>query len=875
MKLSQRIGCILFAASLVSSAPFAQSPAEPVVEFVPDDWLVVGGVDARGRRPFRPDAVLRQVLLEGRVPEEGASVEGESGKSKWKRAAPDSESGRLALERGGYAWTSFEAQSGRVVLARLNGASTLIVNGTPYAGDVYGYGFPGVPVTLAAGRNRVLVTGARGSFELAFRDPASPVLIGTWDCVVPDMPVGAPGVQVAGLLVVNASATRQAGLRVRGGGGQSAFQLVESSNFDLAPGEMLQVALELRPDGESEVFSSPGEAELPLEVLAQDESELARSAIAVPIRKPDGARRYTFVSHIDNSVQEYCVLPPGRPDAADDEQAESAPERLLLSLHGASVEAWNQVTSYGALPDFWIVAPTNRRPFGFDWQDWGRLDAYEVLDHALRQTGVDRRRVYLSGHSMGGHGTWHLGANDPDGFAALAPSAGWRSFDSYGGRPAGERSALWHAADAASNTEALLSNLVPQAIYVLHSDADESVPVEEARAMVELLRDAGADPGLHIEEGRGHWWDAGGEPGADCLHWPPFFELFRSVEIPDAPSSIAFATVSPGVDARHHWVRVEQVFDYGRPARFRGRWDSEGKTVHFEAENIRLMRLSGPAVGARRVLTEENGREVERNVVGDAAAGGEIRLVARRVEDADSGVIEIHWSAERVALETPLLTELARGVPFGEAHFATGRAKSSRSVGPLKRAFERSFALVVPTAGTPAENGAAFERARYDAQVWRYRGNGNAPLVRDSDLVADPVRFAGRNLILYGNADTNRAWAQVVPEDAPFDVRRDRVRLGEREWEGAELGLLVVYPRAGEPAAEAALVACLAATGPEANLLATTLAPFVSGVGYPDYVVFDAEVLSAGDGGVRAAGFFDSAWALAPETVPAASEPPR
>ena len=23
-----------------------------------------------------------------------------------------------------------------------------------------------------------------------------------------------------------------------------------------------------------------------------------------------------------------------------------------------------------------VVAPTNRRPFGFDWQDWGRLDAY-------------------------------------------------------------------------------------------------------------------------------------------------------------------------------------------------------------------------------------------------------------------------------------------------------------------------------------------------------------------------------------------------------------------------------------------------------------------------------------------------------------------
>ena len=60
----------------------------------------------------------------------------------------------------------------------------------------------------------------------------------------------------------------------------------------------------------------------------------------------------------------------------------------MLTLHGASVDAFNQARSYSPKPDLWIVAPTNRRPFGFDWQDWGRLDAYEVLDHALDLTGA-------------------------------------------------------------------------------------------------------------------------------------------------------------------------------------------------------------------------------------------------------------------------------------------------------------------------------------------------------------------------------------------------------------------------------------------------------------------------------------------------------
>ena len=78
---------------------------------------------------------------------------------------------------------------------------------------------------------------------------------------------------------------------------------------------------------------------------------------------------------------------------------------LILSLHGAGVHPWGQASSYAPKPDFWVVATTNRRKFGFDWQDWGRRDAYDVLAVALLISGVDRRYVYVTGHSMGGHGT--------------------------------------------------------------------------------------------------------------------------------------------------------------------------------------------------------------------------------------------------------------------------------------------------------------------------------------------------------------------------------------------------------------------------------------------------------------------------------------
>ena len=57
-------------------------------------------------------------------------------------------------------------------------------------------------------------------------------------------------------------------------------------------------------------------------------------------------------------------------------------------------------------------------------------------------------------------------------------------------------------------------------------------------------------------------------------------------------------------------------------------------------------------------------------------------------------------------------------------------------------------------------------------------------------------------------------------------------------------------------------VGAFAATGTRGARLGYTLAPFLSGVGYPDYVVFTSAVLGEGDGGVRAAGWFDAAWGL-------------
>ena len=166
----------------------------------------------------------------------------------------------------------------------------------------------------------------------------------------------------------------------------------------------------------------------------------------VEVVTPDEDRKETFVSGIDGSVQYYAVSP-----AVSDSALNPA---LVLSLHGASVEAIGQARAYS--PKNWaaVVAPTNRRPFGFDWEDWGRLDALEVLEIEQNRTQYNPDQVYLTGHSMGGHGTWQLGATFPDKWGAIAPCAGWYSFWSYGGKEEpDELSSIQKLLGRASNPE--------------------------------------------------------------------------------------------------------------------------------------------------------------------------------------------------------------------------------------------------------------------------------------------------------------------------------------------------------------------------------------------------------------------------------------
>jgi len=120
--------------------------------------------------------------------------------------------------------------------------------------------------------------------------------------------------------------------------------------------------------------------------------------------------------------------------------------------------------------------------------------AVAALDAVMQAEPVDAGRVYLTGLSMGGYGSWDLAARMPERFAALIPICG-------------------------GGDEATAATLKPLPIWCFHGDADTVVPVERSRTMVEAVKAAGGTVQYTEFTGVGHdsWTPAYRDPAT--LEW--------------------------------------------------------------------------------------------------------------------------------------------------------------------------------------------------------------------------------------------------------------------------------------------------------------------------------------------------------------------
>ena len=176
---------------------------------------------------------------------------------------------------------------------------------------------------------------------------------------------------------------------------------------------------------------------------------------------------------------------------------------LMLFLHGAGERGTNiqKVAVHGppkivrTMKDFPFILVSPQCPEGRTWRD---EELMALLDAMIAKYQVNTNRIYLTGLSMGGYGSWSLGTKYPERFAAIAPICG-----------GGEQIAVLLVP---KQKKAALNSL---GVWAFHGAKDTAVPLEESQRMTNvLMRAGGKDVKLTVYPEAGHdsWTQAYSEP---------------------------------------------------------------------------------------------------------------------------------------------------------------------------------------------------------------------------------------------------------------------------------------------------------------------------------------------------------------------------
>jgi len=219
-------------------------------------------------------------------------------------------------------------------------------------------------------------------------------------------------------------------------------------------------------------------------------------------RAPELAARFTYHTYksADGEFMPYRLFTPNDP-----EKGRRYP--LVVFLHGSSGSGTDNekqlqgASMFGGLiwaadenqkrHPCYIVAPQSdvnwpcvtlhegERPKLCPGLGRGAKSAFGIVDKLLAEEPIDPARIYVTGHSMGGAGTWHMIAQRPDFFAAAVPVCG-----------------LPDRSTAASLKD------IP--IWNFHGEVDDIEPVETSRLMIEAIRKAEGHPAYTEYPGVGH-----------------------------------------------------------------------------------------------------------------------------------------------------------------------------------------------------------------------------------------------------------------------------------------------------------------------------------------------------------------------------------
>ncbi len=667
----------------------------------------------------------------------------------------------------GYAATTIEVDEPTVLVAEMNGIYELFAGGQPYSGDIYGDNYL-VPVPLEPGNNQLVVryTG-RTAPKVTLTEASGDIAIDKTDASYPHLRVGHDAEKPLGLHVLNLTGRSLTDVTA---------EVVENEHFEatsrefpaIGPDTRNQLGFQLVPKSE---WSEPDTTiTVQLRVDACELEEAYEFEYELKTRAATKHFRQTFTSPIDGSVQYYGVRPPENYQAGSE-------YGMVMSLHGAGVDGGGLVSSYSDKDWAWIISPTNRRPFGFNWEEWGHFNALASLEDAKSRWAVNDERVHITGHSMGGHGTWHVGVHNPGEFATIVPSAGWESIYSYPpGRSSNRPDGTLARARAHSDTKEYLSNIKRRSVYVIHGKDDNNVPTAEGEKMCQKAKDIipkDDDVKCHFEPGAEHWWDGDAAEGTDCVDWPDAWTMMENTTLDPTELEFDYKTPGPWYGPTHSYVKVDS-----------------SETPMQDVE------LTSTKVDDQKVeLTTTNVRSLELD--GDALQAKGIQKIT-----VDGDTQQVTQGTMRIGPEA---------------------GKNAEQHGPLNQVYRSPFCFVYPFDGSDYFR----KYATFLASSWSVRGNGYACAMPFEKL--DESTREDYNIIYVG-LDPDRA---DLPQDRPFSWDGTDFGVGQHTY--TTITAVSAFPEDDDMAA-----AIFARPQNENLLLHPLFMPFNSRRSMPDFMVLEA-----------------------------------
>ncbi len=446
-----------------------------------------------------------------------------------------------------------------------------------------------------------------------------------------------------------------------------------------------------------------------------------------------------YLSRIDGSVQPYgVVLPAGFVPS-------SKGMRMDLVVHGRGPTEINWVDQFepartAAAPnvDFIEVHPFGRGNNGWRWG--GETDAFEAFDVARAQYKPDPNRIILRGFSMGGHGSWHIGLQHPDLWAAVSPGAGFTDTRNYLGKDSQnlpQPEAGWRVYDPVDYTLNMANT--PFIAYC----GDEDPALHQTQLMADTAKYLNVPLEVIIGPKTGH-----------SYHPDSLKELMRRLATHKRnpnPRKISFTTFTLKYPDCH-WVHLTGLQEHYRRARVEA--EVEFGTVAIRTENVTEMNLNPLPEG----ITE-------------------VRIDGNKLKITEGGLAYLHRDKGEWKLRPSSIRIMKR----------------PRRQGPIDDAYTERFVAVRGT-GKPwseaAQTAADAELKRFQ-EVYRFGFRAELPVRDDIALTAE--EFRGANLILFGDPGSNKLIARIAGR-MPIRWTREGVSWGGKLYPGAMPQLVFLNP---------------------------------------------------------------------------------